>query len=109
MRLNHALMAAALAAAAPASAEVLPFGPSSSAYDGSHAPHRRALLAEPIEDGGDLAARRLLARGHAGAGRPASHVSPGERQLAASLGLDPAAFTLAELAQVKSLRERDED
>ena len=85
----------------------MPFGPSSSAYDGSHA----IRIGPPSSPSRSRAAATSprAASSTAMPGRPASHVSPGERQLAASLGVDPAAFTWAELTRLKILRERDED
>lgn len=126
MTIRLSFLAAALAAALPAFADPAQFGgagfvepggyPAPSLVGRSFVAGAGAPLAAPIAapiaaPAADLAARRLLSpRGHA-SGRPASHVSPGEAQLAASLGVDPAAFTWAELARLKSLRERcsDED
>lgn len=95
MTLRLALLAAALAAAAPALAD-----PS---------PAMRLFVAGAEAPHGDLAARRLLGAATDAAARPAAHVSPGEAQLAAALGVDPAAFTLPELARLKALAERRSD
>lgn len=120
MTIRLSFLAAALAAALPAFADPAQFGgagfvepggyPAPSLVGRSFVAGAGAPLAAPIAaPAADLAARRLLSpRGHA-SGRPASHVSPGEAQLAASLGVDPAAFTWAELARLKSLRERRSD
>lgn len=38
-----------------------------------------------------------------------SGISPGRRQLASSLGLDPALYSLNELVQIRHEREDDDD
>lgn len=56
------------------------------------------------KESGDRAAANLVIDEIAGRGgpKPASHVSPGEAAIAAGLGVDPADYTLAELARMKA-------
>jgi hypothetical protein len=62
------------------------------------------------EDGNDEALDLAVLRHEIAGTRPfpAAHVSPGEEQIAASLGVDPAKFTLSELVRMAPARSDDD-
>ena len=55
------------------------------------------ILVEAREEGDTVAANFILSGANRAAPNPAEVVTPGEAQLAAAVGVDPAQYTLAEL------------
>ena len=59
------------------------------------------ILVEAREEGDTVAANFILSGANRAAPNPAEAVTPGEAQLAAAVGVDPAQYTLAELVALQ--------